>query len=141
MDVMNLLESIKKAGGFTISLQLLFLYSAALILFFLLHKLLVLLRPQFALRGKASQAAGFLITAGANLALCWAFLRLAHRTTDMAPRIAMLLVPMFIMGEFSFKRSRNASPAERGLEWAVFAGVLAGIAAGILLFYKGMALT
>lgn len=135
MELARLLDKIKDAGAFTISLHLLFLYCASLIMFFGLHKALVAIRPQLNSLGKASSPAAFLTSAGSYLALCWAFL-FVGAWIQTPPRIAMLLVPMIIMGEFSYKRSRAAGSDASPVEWAVFAGVLAGIAGGIFLFYR-----
>ena len=138
MNLQNILNNIKNAGAFTISLKLLALYAAGVLMFWLVHKKNIAMRPwlqNLGRQGKGAVFAAVFVVVGLTNLLCAYGFKWLGIWISQQPRMMMLVVPLLIVGEFEFKRVKAASESDKPAEYGALAGMTAGILAGIYLFF------
>lgn len=122
-----------------VSVQLLVLYVVSVTVFygvdFVWSKIADGCRQKVA-AGSGGHTALVLVAALAGNFIGVATLTILARKVNTVPRLAMVLVPMFLLVE-RHVRAQRANPADRRLRLLGALGVIGGMAAGMAVFMKG----
>ena len=132
----DLISKLKQPTLWTVSVQLMILYVVSVAIFFMAHavhkKAELGLKDRVA-KGEAGASAGLLLLAFALNFLGVAALVFVTKKTGENIRMAMMLLPLFLIVEQHVRQLR-AAPQERRLQLLGIAGVVAGMLSGVAAF-------
>lgn len=135
----DLIGKLKNNEKWTISVQLLVLYVVAVGIFLAAYevcaKVLGSQKDKVNAGSMPLSLVTFVVPAAVNAAAV-ALLVFLAKTTGTQPRVAMVLVPLFLSLEKHVRAIRE-TPAERRYQLFSAAGVIAGMLGGVALLMKG----
>ncbi len=132
----DLISKLKQPALWTISVQLLVLYVVSVAIFFgahAVHKKAELALKDRVAKGEAAPSAGIALLAVALNFLGVAALVFVTKKTGESVRMAMVLLPLFLIVE-QHVRALRGHPEERRLQLLGMAGVAAGMLSAIAAF-------
>lgn len=132
----DLISKLKQPTNWTISVQLLILYVVSVAIFFAAHavqkKAEAALKDRVARGDSAASAGVALLALALNFAGVAALVFVTKKTGENV-RMAMVLLPLFLIVE-QHVRALRAAPQERRLQLLGIAGVAAGMGAAVAAF-------